>query len=102
MRAYCLANPLVFPALAPGSLVRDIIVKWLFHFHNSVNSRKGVDLFDFELLRHFYGIGIHADAVADGRRILKDIEDLWSTVPHAGWSTAVRHLLGLLGGGALD
>uniref|UniRef100_A0A6C0KX96 thiol oxidase n=1 Tax=viral metagenome TaxID=1070528 RepID=A0A6C0KX96_9ZZZZ len=101
MQTYCKQVPLGFPSGASGAVIRDTIVNWLFHFHNSVNSRKGVDSFDYEFLRPFYGLGIHADAVIDGRRVLKEIEEMWIDVPHILFGNSVRHLLGLIGGGEL-
>lgn len=92
-------QPLIFQTGLNGDGVRDTIVMWLYKFHNSVNGSKGGDEFVFEFLRHFYGTGIHADAVVDARRVLLEIEALWP--PTSEWSAAARHLLGLIGGGEL-
>ena len=99
MQEYCISNPLIFPKGATGAQVRDTIVMWLYKFHNTVNQRNGTGAFEYDFLRFFYGIGTHANAVEDCRRVLKEIETLWFPLVAKPWSDSVRHLIGLIGGG---
>jgi hypothetical protein len=65
-----------------------------------VNQRNGSGAFEYDFLRFFYGIGTHANAVEDSRRVLKEIEGLWFPSVNKPWSDSVRHLIGLIGGGS--
>ena len=96
MRTYCLDHPLLFPRNVTGPQVREILIGWVYTFHNSVNARQKYEQFDYELLRFFYGIGSAAGAVADVGRVLKEIEDMWPPVTTKPWSTSVRHIMDIV------
>ena len=99
MLEYLRVHPLGFPTGATGPVVRDTLIAWTFAFHNSVNKRGRKSEFDMSMYKYFYGIGIHADAVSDCRRVLREIEEMWKPNPTTEWANSVRYILGLLNGG---
>jgi hypothetical protein len=101
MRDYMNKNPLIFPSLLNGAAVRDIIVVWLFNFHNHVNVSVGREPFPFDMMELLYGQGSHESAVADAKRILSELDGLWLGVQSREWKLASSYLCSLIIGGPL-
>ena len=98
MKDYLAANPIKMSGLS-GPEFRDMIVMWLFKFHNHVNASRGASLYDFDQMAAVYGQRVHIDAVSDAKQVLIDIDNLWK--PQRPWNEAMRYLTGLIGGGSL-
>jgi hypothetical protein len=98
MKEYLATNPIKMTGLS-GPDFRDMIVMWLYKFHNHVNISRGLAIYDFDQMAAVYGQRVHIDAVSDAKQILIDIDNLWK--PQRPWNEAMRYLMGLIGGGSL-
>ena len=94
-------NPLLIPSLIPGTQVREIIVVWLYNFHNHVNVSLGRDPFPFEMLEVMYGQGSYESAVSDAKRLLGELDGIWASVQSREWRLASSYLCSLIIGGPL-
>jgi hypothetical protein len=101
MKEYMNKNPLLIPSLIPGTQVREIIVVWLYNFHNHVNVSLGRDPFPFEMLEVMYGQGSYESAVSDAKRLLGELDGIWASVQSREWRLASSYLCSLIIGGPL-
>jgi len=91
----------MFPTLAPGAVVREIIVMWLFNFHNHVNISLGREPFPFDMMELLYGQGSNETAVTDAKRLLFELDGLWGGANSRDWKLASSYLCSLIIGGPL-
>ena len=104
MGKYCMENPLrkIVVSGSKGVDIKKAIIQWFYQFHNKVNSDTKKTKFDKDKLYLFYGYGDRVELLADINRTIGEIDKLWTIVPTRGWKESMKHLMGLISGGALD
>ena len=101
MKDYITKNPVQFPNTMNGALLRDTIVMWLYNFHNHVNVSNGHEEYPVDMMELKYGQGSYESAVADAKRIMAELDGMWTGVPCREWKLSISYLCSLIIGGPL-